>query len=98
MQPSPSAPPALLVTGGAGLVGSRVTRLLLERGARVVVADDLSAGGPERLRAFEEAACLRRVDVSAPGAFSDLLQGEGPFDTIIHLAARVGVRRVLATV
>jgi nucleoside-diphosphate-sugar epimerase len=77
-------------------VGSRVTRLLLERGARVVVADDLSAGGPERLRALEEAACLRRVDVSAPRAFSDLLQREGPFDTIIHLAARVGVRRVLS--
>jgi nucleoside-diphosphate-sugar epimerase len=96
MQPSLSASPALLVTGGAGLVGSRVTRLLLERGARVVVADDLSAGGPERLRALEEAACLRRVDVSAPRAFSDLLQREGPFDTIIHLAARVGVRRVLS--
>jgi len=96
MDPSLTSQPALLVTGGAGLVGSRVTRLLLERGARVVVADDLSAGGAERLTAFEEAACLRRVDVAAPGAFSDLLECEGPFDTIIHLAARVGVRRVLS--
>ena len=45
MHPFRSEIPALLVTGGAGLVGSRVTRPLLERGARVVVADDLSAGG-----------------------------------------------------
>ena len=96
MQSPLTVPPALLVTGGAGLVGSRVTRLLLEQGARVVVADDLSAGGPERLTSIEETACLRHVDVSAPGAFSDLLQREGPFDTIIHLAARVGVRRVLS--
>ena len=35
MHPFRSEIPALLVTGGAGLVGSRVTRLLLERGARV---------------------------------------------------------------
>lgn len=96
MDTSLTSQPALLVTGGAGFVGSRVTRLLLERGARVVVADDLSAGGAERLTSVAEAACLRRVDVSAPGAFADLLEREGPFDTIIHLAARVGVRRVLS--
>ena len=96
MHPFRSEIPALLVSGGAGLVGSRVTRLLLERGARVVVADDLSAGGPERLLQPAEAACLRRVDVSRPGALRALMESEGPFDTIIHLAARVGVRRVLA--
>jgi UDP-glucose 4-epimerase len=39
----------VLVTGGAGFVGSRVARALVERGASVVVLDDLSTGRPELL-------------------------------------------------
>ncbi len=99
MEFHPPATQALLVTGGAGLIGSRVTRQLRSLGHRVVVADDLSACGPERLAGGPDAGligCLRRVDVSRAGVFHDLLRSAGPFDTVIHLAARVGVRRVLA--
>ncbi len=40
-----SAPKVILVTGGAGYIGSVLTRELLSRGYRVVVADALLFGG-----------------------------------------------------
>ncbi|MTA09019.1 MAG: NAD-dependent epimerase/dehydratase family protein, partial [Actinobacteria bacterium] len=39
----------VLVTGGAGYIGSHVARLLAQRGEAVVIADDLSTGIPSRL-------------------------------------------------
>ncbi len=95
MVPSLHAPLSVLVTGGAGLIGAEVTRLLLGQGMRVVVADDLSAGGPLRLSGAQKEATLRQVDVAEPGVLRHLLEHEGPFDVVLHLAARVGVRAVL---
>jgi UDP-glucose 4-epimerase len=85
----------VLVTGGAGFIGSRLAAHLLEAGARVIVADDLSGGLARRL-APDPRLSFRPLDVTAPGAVSGLLGEEGDVDTIVHLAARVGVRRVLA--
>lgn len=93
--PSRLAGRTVLVTGGAGFIGVRVSALLLEAGARVVVADDLSAGDGRGLPT-DPRLSLRPLDVTAPGAVSGLLGEEGDIDTVIHLAARVGVRRVLA--
>lgn len=98
--PDPDVPhgprPAVLVTGGAGFVGAALVRALLGRGARVVVADDLSSGDRARLPLGAEGLVFHPLDVSAPGGLTALYGEQGPFDAVAHLAAVVGVAAVLA--
>ncbi|MEU8581014.1 UDP-glucose 4-epimerase GalE [Streptomyces abikoensis] len=73
----------ILVTGGAGFIGSVVTRRLLEEGHRVVVLDDLSTGFAD---AVPRGAELVRGTMARA---LDVLTGHrGPFDAVLHLAAR----------
>ena len=44
----------VLVTGGASFIGSRLVDALVERGAKVRVADDLSSGKLENIRSYVE--------------------------------------------
>lgn len=77
---------AVLVTGGAGYIGSHVTRLLIERGEKVVVVDDLSAGIEKRTAG----AHLEHLDLAAPNA-SELLRSifkAHGINSVVHLAAR----------
>jgi len=72
----------VLVTGGAGYIGSHIVRSLRDRGAGVVVLDDLRAGHPEAI----EGVPLIRADIADAAA----LQGahrDHPFDAVIHMAA-----------
>ncbi len=78
----------ILVTGGAGYVGSTLVPMLLEQGHRVRVLDILKFGGSGLLpccqnRFFE----LHRGDVCDPAAAKKAVDG---VDAIIHLAAIVG--------
>ena len=86
-----------LVTGGAGFIGSRLVERLADHGWRLVVVDDLSMGRRERVDARARFLC---ADVSEPGRMTEVVQqvlrAEGRLDALVHLAARVGVRRVLA--
>ena len=45
----------MLVTGGAGFIGSNLSRLLLDRGHAVTILDDLSSGYASNLEAVPEA-------------------------------------------
>ncbi len=84
----------VLVTGGAGFIGSHLCELLLECGAEVLALDDLSTGRLENLRSALEHPrfSLQRADLST----LELRGLVARSDRVFHLAAVVGVRRVLA--
>lgn len=89
-----SDPRRVLVTGGAGFIGSHLVDLLVARGDRVTVIDDLSTGRASNLRAAEASGkvTLLRGDV---GEVLGSLGSEHRFDQIYHLAAAVGVQLVM---
>lgn len=88
----------ILVTGGAGFIGSHLTRRLLDRGDRVTVLDDFNDFyDPRRKRAnvapFVERDDYRLVEGDIrDGELVDRLFADGRFDAVVHLAARAGVR------
>ena len=81
----------ILVTGGAGFIGSHVTEALLKRGEIVTVLDDFND--------FYDPALKRRNVAGFPRVIEGDIRGKLPaekFDAVIHLAARAGVRPSLA--
>ncbi|WP_158861843.1 UDP-glucose 4-epimerase GalE [Leifsonia sp. AG29] len=74
----------VLVTGGAGYIGSHVVRLLQARGENVLVVDDLSTGAPARVT-----APLLLLDLAADSAATELARAMRRFDvdSVIHFAA-----------
>jgi UDP-glucose 4-epimerase len=84
----------VLVTGGAGFIGSHLCEQLLERGHDVWALDDLSTGRLENLRTFEGHARFRFLEGSVMD--QSLVNGlVAQSERIHHLAAAVGVRYVL---
>ncbi|GIG85657.1 UDP-glucose 4-epimerase GalE [Plantactinospora endophytica] len=73
----------LLVTGGAGYVGSVVTRLLLDAGHDVVVLDDLRTGHAE---ALAPEATFVRADIAD---VAEVLTPDSGFDGVLHFAALI---------
>jgi UDP-glucose 4-epimerase len=77
----------VLVTGGAGFIGSTIVDALRARGDEVVVVDDISTGA--RANLAPEVA-LRVVDVSDAKALREALRGE-TFDAVVHCASKTKV-------
>jgi UDP-glucose 4-epimerase len=84
----------ILVTGGAGFIGSHLVERLLADAKSVVVIDDLSTGSRENLRAFAAHPRLRVIEskISTCGELAGLV-AESEF--VYHLAAAVGVDLVV---
>jgi UDP-glucose 4-epimerase len=84
----------IIVTGGAGFIGSHLVECLLAEGKSVVVIDDLSTGRLENLSAVQDHPGLRvlRTRVSA---CAELPRLAAEAESIFHLAAAVGVELVL---
>ena len=84
----------VLVTGGAGFIGSHLVERLLADGKRVVVIVDLSTGSMENLRAVKAHPQLRVVQsrISDCAELPELAAGA---EAIFHLAAAVGVELVV---
>ena len=75
-----------LVTGGAGFIGSHLTRQLLAAGRKVTVIDNLSVG---RREAVPQGARFVHGDIRDERAVADALNG---VDCVFHLAAQVTIR------
>jgi UDP-glucose 4-epimerase len=81
----------VLVTGGAGIIGSHVSDVFIENGWTVEIVDNLSSGKRSNVPA---AATFHELDIRSPET-SHLVK-DGKFDVIVHLAAQIDVRRSVA--
>ncbi len=81
----------VLITGGAGFIGSALAHAYLEQGDAVVVVDSLITGKRGQV---PPAATLRVLDVRDE-ALERIFCEDGPFDLVLHYAALKDVRRAL---
>lgn len=87
-----TSPDTVLVTGGAGFIGSTLVDRLLAEGRRVIAVDDLSTGRLSNLveaRAHAGAFEFQRLDVTA-GGLDPVVRRHRP-QVIVHLAAQISV-------
>jgi UDP-glucose 4-epimerase len=83
-----------LVTGGAGFIGSHLAEALLNRGDRVIIVDDLSTGSVDNLRHLRGNGALQCFfdNVMNRQLLAEVVDES---DVVYHMAAAVGVRRII---
>jgi nucleoside-diphosphate-sugar epimerase len=81
----------VLVTGGTSFIGSHIVDVLVARGARVRIADDLSSGRIENIQAYlaDDQVEIIEGDLREPGVARRAMQG---INLVFHLAADHGGR------
>jgi UDP-glucose 4-epimerase len=87
-------PDHVIVTGGAGFIGSHLVERLLDEGHRVTVIDDFSSGAMQNLEAVTAHSRFKLVR-SKVSEYADLDPLVASAQAIYHLAAAVGVERVI---
>ncbi len=85
----------VLVTGGAGFIGSNLVRCLAASGDRVRILDDLSTGATENLREADRMAEVLVADVRDPVAVREAMEGA---QVVFHLAAAPPTARTIEDV
>jgi UDP-glucose 4-epimerase len=84
----------ILITGGAGFIGSHLVGRSLEDGKSVVVIDDFSTGSMENLRSVKKNSRLKIIRAKISGC-KNLPKLAANSEFIFHLAATVGVELVV---
>ena len=82
----------ILVTGGAGFIGSHIVDAFIRDGHTVSIVDDLSSGRRENVNA---SAQFYECDIRDRAALENIMQ-EGRFEVVCHHAAQIDVRRSVA--
>ena len=84
----------VLITGGAGFVGSHLAEALLERGDEVSVLDNLSTGSIDNIKHLKTHPKFRYTidSVTNEPLLAELIDG---CDVVVHLAAAVGVKLIV---
>ncbi len=91
-----------LVTGAAGFIASQVSKQLLDQGHHIVGLDNLNDYYDIRLKNWRleqlkvhtnaQNFFFVNLDIEDQAKLANLFQAEGPFDAVLNLAARAGVR------
>ena len=80
----------VLVTGGAGFIGSALVNALLDRGSEVTIFDDFSNSSEEKIKPLlKKGALLIRGDITDYSLLSNSLNG---IEYVVHLAAKIDVQ------
>lgn len=88
----------ILITGGAGFIGSHLAESCLERGDEVYIIDDLSTGSMDNIRFLQENPAYRNklfVHINTILNHDMMLELTGICDVVYHMAAAVGVQTIL---
>jgi UDP-glucose 4-epimerase len=88
----------VLITGGAGFIGSHLAEAYLEKGDEVYIIDDLSTGSLENIEFLQKDDRLRDrlfVHIDSILNHETMLELVGICDMVFHLAAAVGVQYIL---
>lgn len=78
----------VIVTGGAGFIGSHIADILIDNGYEVAIVDNLVTGNKENINRKSK---FYNVDITKP-ALKDVFEKEKP-DFVIHEAAQINVRK-----
>jgi len=82
----------ILITGGAGFIGSNIADAYLKAGHKIVIADNLSSGKKENIPAK---AKFYKVDITDAAKIKTIFLSEKP-DVVSHHAAQIDVRTSVA--
>lgn len=88
----------VLITGGAGFIGSHLAQTCLERGDEVYIIDDLSTGSIDNIRFLQDNPAYTNklfVHINTILNHDVMLELTGICDMVFHLAAAVGVQTIL---
>lgn len=88
----------ILITGGAGFIGSYLAEKYLAAGCEVYIIDDLSTGDIENIRHLQENpeySGMVHVEIDTIMNYDKMLELTGICDVVFHLAAAVGVKYII---